>query len=123
MKEKSILAYFHSPEEAEGAASKLRALRAIDVSVDRFGKYPGDGVDETMNLITGNIPSLGWVTQDADFGSRSASILAAADVDASGMSDGGQDGPTGLDVVLSAVVDESIYEQARRVVQEAGGTM
>lgn len=121
MAEKSILAYFHSLEEAEGVASKLRALRAIDVSVDRFGKYPGDGVDHVMNPITSDFPGLSYLTQSADFDSRDAAVLAAADVDASGLAGGAESGLTGRDVVLAAVVDESIYEQALRVVHEGGG--
>ncbi|WP_248926737.1 hypothetical protein [Paenibacillus hamazuiensis] len=120
MAEKNLLAYFHTPEQASGVAAKLKSLRAIDVSVDRFGKYPGEGIEETQNPLTGNIPSLGWLTLGGDF-DRDSGILAAADVSASGMSDGGQGGPTGLDIVLSAVVDESIYEQARRVIEEGGG--
>lgn len=122
MAERSILAYFHSPEEAEGVASKLRALRALDVSVDRFGKYPGDGVDHIMNPITSDFPGLGYLTQSADFNSRDAAVLAAADVDASGMAGGAESGPTGRDVVLAAVVDESVYEQALRVIHDGGGT-
>lgn len=121
MAEKNILAYFKSPEEAEGVSTKLKSLRAIDVSIDRFGRYPGDGVEEVMNPITGNIPSLGKLTLDADFAGRNASILAAADVSASGMSHGGQGGPTGRDILLTAVVDEQVYAQAMQVIQDADG--
>ncbi len=121
MAEKNILAYFHSPEEAEGVAKKLQALRAIDVSVDRFGRYPGDGIDVINNPITGNISGLGSLTLSGDFDSQGASILAAADPGASGMSHGGQGGPTGRDILLTAVVDEQMYEKALQVVKEAGG--
>lgn len=48
MAEKAILAYFHSPEQAEGVASKLKALRAIDVQVDRFTNDVGSGLDGAM---------------------------------------------------------------------------
>ncbi len=120
MTEKNILAYFHTPEQAEGAANKLRALRAVDVQVERFSRYPGEGVEQVMNPLTGDFASLGNLTLDASF-SSSAGILAAADVSASGMSDGGQGGPTGRDVLLAAVVDESVHHQALRVVEEAGG--
>jgi hypothetical protein len=48
MAEKAILAYFHSPEQAEGVASKLKALRAIDVQVDRFTNDIGSGLDGAM---------------------------------------------------------------------------
>jgi hypothetical protein len=121
MAEKNILAYFHSPEQAEGIASKLKALRAVDVQIDRFGRYPGDGIEHVMNPITGDFASLGNLTLNADFGNKSAAIAAAADPSASGMSDGGQGGPTGRDILLTAVVEESVYEQALRVIQEGGG--
>ncbi|WP_166238383.1 hypothetical protein [Paenibacillus turpanensis] len=121
MTDKNILAYFKSPEEAEGAAAKLKALRAIDVSIDRFSRYPGDGIEQNMNPITSNFGSLGSITMDADYTNKSAGILSAADVSASGMSDGGQGGPTGRDILLTAVVPEDVHHQALRVVEEAGG--
>lgn len=119
--EKNILAYFKTPEEAEGAAQKLRALRAIDVSIDRFSKNPGDGMEHRENPVTGDIPSLASLSLDSDISERSPGILLAAGTDASGMSDGGQGGPTGRDVLLTAVVEESVHRQALRVVEQAGG--
>ncbi|MEW9701581.1 hypothetical protein [Paenibacillus sp. SI8] len=123
MAEKGILAYFHSPEQAEGAASKLKALRAIDVSVDRFGRYPGSGLQSVMNPYAGDFGSLGTLTQASDISTPDEGILTAADPAASGMSDGGGGGVTGLDVVLAAVVHEEVYEQAIRVIESAGGNV
>jgi hypothetical protein len=121
MAEKNILAYFHSPEQAEGIASKLNALRAITVQVDRFSRYPGEGMNNIMNPLTGNIASLVTLTQGAEISSRDEGILIAADPSASGMSDGGDGGVTGRDILLTAVVDESVYEQALRVIEQGGG--
>lgn len=121
MAEKNILAYFHSPEQAEGIASKLNALRAITVQVDRFSRYPGEGMNNIMNPLTGNIASLATLTQGAEISSRDEGILIAADPSASGMSDGGDGGVTGRDILLTAVVDESVYEQALRVIEQGGG--
>ncbi|MNW29477.1 hypothetical protein D3C74_63320 [compost metagenome] len=101
MGEKNILAYFKTPEEAEGVARKLNSLRAIDVSIERFS-----GSTDNSSLL--------------DF-SNSIGILAASDPTASGMSHGGQGGPTGHDILLTAVVDESIHHQALRIVEETGG--
>ncbi|MNN17819.1 hypothetical protein D3C81_1310150 [compost metagenome] len=101
MGEKNILAYFKSPEEAEGVARKLNSLRAIDVSIERFS----GSVENNSSL---------------DF-SNSIGILAASNPTASGMSHGGQGGPTGHDILLTAVVDESIHHQALRIVEEMGG--
>ncbi|AZK46822.1 hypothetical protein [Paenibacillus lentus] len=120
MGEKNILAYFKSPEEAEGAARKLQALRVVDLSIDRFSKYPGEGYDP-LNPITGKISSLAAVTQDGEITNPSAGILAAADPAASGMSHGGQGGPTGHDILLTVVVDESSHHQALRIIEEVGG--
>lgn len=121
MAEKNILAYFHSEEEARGAEAKIQALRAVDTSIDRIQRFPGEGVQHTVNPVTGNFASLGNLTQDADFSDKSSSILAAADVTASGMSDGGADVVTGRDILLTAVVEEGAYEQAMSVVEEYGG--
>jgi len=119
--EKNILAYFHSPEEAEGAKQKLLALRAIDVSIDRVSRYPGEGVERIQNPATGDFGSLAALSLDADVSGQSAGILLSAGTDASGLSDGGAGGPTGRDVLLTAVVDESVHRQALSVIEQAGG--
>jgi hypothetical protein len=122
--EKNILAYFKSPEEAEGAAQKLHALRAIDVSIDRVSKYPGGGGGaHAENPIAGDFGSLASLTLGADVGGNSPGILMAAGTDASGLSDGGQGGPTGRDVLLTAVVDEGVHRQALSVIEQAGGAV
>lgn len=124
MSERNILAYFQSPEQAEGVASKLKALRIVDMRIDRISPYPSEsdmGVDHVMNPISGDFPGLGSLTLNADFGSREAAILAAASPIASGMSDGGSDLVTGRDILLTAVVNEAVYEQALRVIEQSGG--
>ncbi|MDP5273072.1 hypothetical protein [Chengkuizengella axinellae] len=121
MTEKSILAYFNSPEEAEGAATKLRTLRASELSIERFSKYQGDGVTKISNPLTGSIPSLGKLTLKADFSAPDVGILAASDVSASGMSDGGQGKPTGKDILLTVVIDMEQYQQAIQVIEASGG--
>lgn len=121
--EKTILAYFKSPSEAEDVAAKLHALRAIDVSIDRIGKYAGEGVEQITNPITGDFPGLGHLTLSGDFTNRSAAILAATDPTASGMSDGGQGPPTGRDVLLTAVVHEDVFERAQQLIKDSGGMM
>ncbi|WP_138493283.1 hypothetical protein [Paenibacillus pinistramenti] len=112
MTEKNILAYFKSPEEAEGALRKLQALRVIDCSIDRFSRYGSGGPGSALMGIVQGTPELT---------SRSADIMAKADPSNSGMSDGGQGGPTGHDVLLTAVVDEGVHHQALKIVEEAGG--
>jgi hypothetical protein len=97
MGEKSILAYFHSPEQAEGVKRKLEALRAVETSIDRISRFP-----------------------DA-FSNSSAAIMAAADVTMSGMSDGGQLPIDGRDILLTVVIDERNYDKALEVIRQAGG--
>lgn len=121
MSEKNILAYFKSQDDAKSAESKIKALRAIDTSVDTVSRFPGDGVDRVMNPITGDFPGLGYLTQDADFTNKSAAILAAADVTASGMSDSDQHAVTGRNYLLTVVIDEQYYDQALEVIEDAGG--
>ncbi|MNW68255.1 hypothetical protein D3C74_469760 [compost metagenome] len=52
---------------------------------------------------------------------RSAGILAAADTSASGMSHGGEGGPTGRDILLTVVLDSGVFDQALSLIEEAGG--
>lgn len=123
MAEKNILAYFKTPEEADAVAAKLKGPGTVDVSVDRIGKYPGDGVSRAINPINGDFPGLGYLTLDADFSNQSAAILAGADASASGMSDGGDNDITGRDILLTAVVEESFYEEALKLVRSGGGLL
>ena len=129
MAEKGILAYFRSPEEAESCVPKLKALRAADVQIDAIGEYPGEGVTETMNpLSNSDFPGLPYLTLGATVGNQDARVLMATDVDASGMADGSgellannADDMTRRNILLTVVVDEGTYDQALRVINEAGG--
>lgn len=121
MAEKSILAYFKTPEEAQGAARKLEMLRVADMSIDRFSKYPGGELNNTMHPITGDIVSLTSMTLNAAYSGPSAGILGAADPSASGMSTGRDDGPDGRDILLTVVLDENVFDQAKRIIEDAGG--
>ncbi|KRE90353.1 hypothetical protein ASG89_08625 [Paenibacillus sp. Soil766] len=73
MAERAILAYFHSPEQAEGVASKLKALRAVDVQVDRFNNEIGRGLESAM------ADSL--ISQDHEIDSVGLDIVLAAVID------------------------------------------
>ncbi len=119
--EKNILAYFKSPEQANEAAAKLKSLRVVDLSVDRFDGYPGEDADHRLNPIAGAFSGLGSLTADTEFSGMGAAILSASGVDASGMSDGGQGATSGRDILLTAVVEESSFDQAMKVIRDAGG--
>jgi len=120
MTEKNILAYFHSPEQAQGVVKKLEALRVDDLSINRFSRYAGVGPSGASYKpgISGSYSS--WVP-DAMQTNASSGIMAAADPAASGMSDGGQGGPTGRDILLTVVVDEEVHHRAMSIIEQAGG--
>lgn len=117
MSERYILAYFKSPEEAEGVSRKLKALRVIELSIDRFSRYGGTSFSSGVNAVTGNIARMDSMTA----ASSHTGILAAADTSASGMSHGGDGGPTGRDILLTVIVNSESYDQALRLIEEAGG--
>jgi hypothetical protein len=124
MAEKGILASFNDRAKAEAIASKLKALRAVDVQIDRISRFPEEIIEDTPFTPTDRINSLAALTQNASIPRIDAGILASADPAASGLSDGVSGpagGVTGKDILLTVVVDESIYEQALRVIQEGGG--
>ncbi|MEK3723022.1 hypothetical protein [Paenibacillus sp. FSL H8-0034] len=128
MAEKSIMAYFHSPDDANRLLPKLKALGTIDVQVARIGQFQGDGVSETFNPLTGGFPGLSFLTLNNESPGIDEGILAAADVDASGLSaprseDGYYDhnGVGNMDILLTVVIEEQAYEQAQRIVREGGG--
>ena len=121
MAEKSILAYFHTPDQAQEALKQLKQLRLIDARIERFDGMPGDGVERIMNPINGDFGSLGELTLDGEVENKSAGILSAASVSASGYSSGGlENRVSGRDILLTAVVDEQDYEQAQNIVRQAG---
>lgn len=111
------MAYFKSPEEAEGVALKLRVLRVLEVSIDRFSRYGGTSYSSGINAVTGNVARMDSMTA----GISHTGILAAADTSSSGMSHGGNGGPTGVNILLTVIVDSESYDQALRLIEEAGG--
>jgi len=119
--EKNILAFFKSPDEAQNAEGQLKALGVIDMSIDRFSKNPGGELNSIANPITGEISSLATLSLNADISGRDDGILLAAGTDASGYSDSGQGGPTGRDILLTVVIDESVHQQALEICEKAGG--
>ncbi|MNB73639.1 hypothetical protein D3C75_202490 [compost metagenome] len=117
MYEKSILAYFKAPEEAEGVSRKLAALRVTEMSIDRFTRFDGGSLQNAVNPVTGNLASMDSMTAV----SAHSGILSAAHTSASGMSHGGDGGPTGRNILLTVIVDADSYHQALSIIEEAGG--
>jgi hypothetical protein len=121
VKERNILAGFRNEDAANAAAKQLQKAGFDTVQVEVIGRYPGEGIQKVTNPITGEIPNLGSLTLGADFPTgRDASILAAADPAASGMSDGGQE-TVGRSVLLTAVVPEDRADEATAIITAADG--
>lgn len=123
MTDKLISAYFRSPSDAEGVAAKLKALRVEDVKVERVDPFPMTEAYRAENPLTGDFPGLASLVNNATSPSIDSAILAAADPAMSGMSDDGWNDTVGLDILLTALVDEQIYDKAVHVVSEAGGRL
>ncbi|WP_040948897.1 hypothetical protein [Gorillibacterium massiliense] len=120
MAEKSVLAYFNTPEQAQQALEKMNSEFAlIDSSIDRFDGYPGEGYTAAYP-VTGNMQGLGALTLDGAFG-RDSGILAAASTSASGLSSGAAGNyVSGMDTLLVAVVQEENRDRAMEIAQEFG---
>jgi len=121
--DKLISAYFRSPSDAEGVAAKLRALRVPDVQIERVDPFSMTETYRVENPITGDFPGLAAIVNNATSPSRDTAILAAAFPVMSGMSDGSRDDSVGLDVLLTALVNDEIYDKAVHVVKESGGRL
>lgn len=108
------------PGAGSRGGQKLEALRVEDLSINRFSRYAGVGPSGASYKpgVSGSFSS--WVP-DSMQTNASAGIMAAADPSASGMSDGGQGGPTGRDVLLTVIVDESVHHRAMSIIEQAGG--
>lgn len=126
MSERTVFAYFNTPDQAKQAVERMRSrsLKIVEHAIERFDGYSGTGIqnlDQLGQTITGNFPGLPYLTLGGDFDNPDASVLAAASVSASGMSTGGPDNRvTGRDILLVAVVEEEDYEEAVRIAQAEG---
>lgn len=124
MKERNLLAGFVSIDDAQEAEKALKNAGFQEIQVDTISPFSGEGVEQRMNPITGNIPGLAHMTLDADFSNESAAILAAASPGASGMSDGdGMMPEVNQGVLLTAVVPDNQADQAEQIIKQYGGNI
>ncbi|MDF2937048.1 MAG: hypothetical protein K0Q90_2421 [Paenibacillaceae bacterium] len=119
--EKNVLAYFKTQEEAREVLMKLQVLRVAEARIDRVTKYPQESREIQINPVTGNVAGLAELTQDAIGDTHEAGVLMASDPAANGMSMGGSGGVTGRDILLTAIVEDSIHPQVLHLVEQAGG--
>ncbi|MFC5530788.1 hypothetical protein [Cohnella yongneupensis] len=123
MSERTIFAYFQTPDQAKEAVKQLQSLKLVDYAIERIDGYSGTGIqslDKLGGTITGDFPGLGHLTLGGDFDNVDAAILAASSVSASGYSSGGPDNRvTGKDIMLVAIVEDEDFDQADRIVRAA----
>jgi hypothetical protein len=122
MKERGILAYFHTEEQAKQAAEELKRHGVEIVQVDRFSVIPSTEERDLDNPIAEPISSLAQNVMDADISSPDAGVLAAAHPSASGMADG-SGWQSDEDVLVTAVVDESRLEEMRALLESMGARL
>jgi len=124
MPERTLFAYFNTPDQAKQALEEIKSLRLVDYSIDRFDGYSGTGMenlDQLGQTITGSFRGLGYLTLGADTDNPDTAPLVAASVSASGMSSGGPDNRvTGRDILLCAILDAEDYEKAVQIAQAHG---
>ncbi|THF81620.1 hypothetical protein [Cohnella fermenti] len=124
MAERTLFAYFNTPDQAKEAVERMKELRLIDYAIERIDGFAGTGVqslDTVGGTIAGEFPGLGQLTLGGDFDGPDAGVLAAANVSASGMSSGGPENVvTGRDIMLVAVLEEEDHDEAERIAQGCG---
>ena len=119
-KNRNILASFRTVDEAQKAGQELNALGIEEMQIDRVSLYPGYNLNPYSNPITAHFGSLTDLTLGSGFSNKSAEILAAADVSAHGLSDGG-DMDIDRNVLLTVVTNETLAEQAEQVIRKYNG--
>jgi hypothetical protein len=122
MEEKGIIAYFRTEERAEQAVQELKKRGFETVQMDHFSQFPGENVVDLDNPLSEPPSSLASLTMGTAINSRDAGVLAAAHPDASGLSGAdGLDAPE--DVIVTVVTDEAREEEARSILEKAGGRL
>jgi hypothetical protein len=116
---KHIQAYFHERDNAEGAASELRALGATEIETGRaIDDYEAqfNPISSNLSLVpqseghqVARLPSL---TQETLLASEGA-VSRTSDADATG------EGTP----VLSFKVEEGLYDAAKGIVEKNGGVV
>lgn len=101
MSEKSILAYFKAPENAERVSRKLQSLRVTEMSIDRLNRSVTSGPQAGVDVAAGNPDD--------------------PELPASG---GAREGHrTDLSAVMTVSVPAAAYQQALSIIEEAGGIL
>ncbi|WP_052476079.1 hypothetical protein [Cohnella kolymensis] len=131
MAERSILAYFNTPDQAKKALNQLQQLKLVDAKIDRFNGVPNDGPDfngpettdiPTMGSALADVPTMGPAVGGNDLGppGRDAGEVTAVlgvNEEPGGVAPGWSGG---RDILLTAIVQEEDYDHAMNIVHRAG---
>jgi len=117
---KHIQAYFNTEDEAEAAAIDLRALGASEVTADRTaGDMDGRFPAETAAIIP-MIPQNQGSMVGASYNGQPNNVLLAGLVWNRDLLPGDRDRVGGGRPVVTAVVEDSLYDSAVDVVKRRG---
>ncbi|MTV48094.1 hypothetical protein GJ688_03745 [Heliobacillus mobilis] len=121
MGEKTILAYFHGPDEAQKAKEQLVNQGYETVQVDNFSHFPGpESAERYFNPLTGDERrSLTSLIEGVETGDDSRVMMAAMPT-ASGMADNASF-ISGRNYLVTVVCDESKYDEAKQLLSAHGG--
>jgi hypothetical protein len=131
MAERSILAYFNTPDQAKNALKQLKQLQLVDAKIDRFNGVPNDGPDfngpETNDIPTtgaamADVPTMGPAVGGNDLGppgrdAGDVTVTLGVNEEPGGVAPGWSDG---RDILLTAIVQEEDFDKAMSIVHQAG---
>ena len=118
MGQRTITAYFQNASQAETVATKLKSLRAEDVSIGPAANYTSGAPVGLSNPITSGFPGMAALSIGGTFLNPNGAIFAAYDPMAYGMSEFAGDN---LDCLLTATIDDETYDQAIHAISDGGG--
>jgi hypothetical protein len=117
MSDKQMTAYFHTEEEAKAIAAKLMALRASSVSVDKISQ----GRHGSSNFLSGAMLGLSSIAPSVDFHSEMGyGVFGELPENFMEQNAGRSDGRS---AILTASVNEDVFEKAVRLIETGGGSL
>jgi len=121
---KHLQAYFREKDDAESAAASLVALGATQVQTDRSAVAAGPTADDATDVVA-MVPQLHNTMLGAPYPFQPTAVLFG------GFGPGGETRTENVDAdvtgagvpMLTAVVEDALYEQAVGIVKRNGGTV
>ncbi|MEW6572377.1 MAG: hypothetical protein AB1374_01920 [Bacillota bacterium] len=120
MPERNVVASFKNAEDAERALDKLKDLGVSEVEICEPADLR-DGLADDVTTIADEEFGPTGLRVDADVRGQDVSPLRPATDLVSTADEDEFEATTGENVYLRAMVDESLYERAFRILRETGG--